>query len=234
MKLRYIFSALCVVFAATLVACGGGSKNPNKSHLEDAIDSVSYIVGMNVGYNILKMDSTLRAEAVVKGINDVLSGKELMSVEDARNYFLAYMTYDVYDRVRGYEEQFLADLEASDNKVQRTQSGLAYKVLVLGDMNKTATIDRDTVAITYRVTRLSGEEVDVVANREDTVRTVLRDFMPGVKEGIKLIGQGGQVLLWVPSELAYGSEGDKEKSIRPNEMLHYDINLLEVKSRRRR
>ena len=56
MKLRYIFSALCVVFAAMLMACGGGSKNPNKSHLEDAIDSVSYIVGMNVGYNILKMD----------------------------------------------------------------------------------------------------------------------------------------------------------------------------------
>ena len=130
--------------------------------------------------------------------------------------------------------EFLADLEASDKKVQRTKSGLTYKVLELGDMNKAATVDRDTVAITYRVTRLSGEEVDVVANREDTVRTVLRDFMPGVKEGIKLIGQGGHVLLWIPSELAYGSEGDEEKGIKPNEMLHYDVNLLEVKSRRRR
>lgn len=224
---------LCVVLVAMLMACGR-SENPNKSHLEDALDSVSYVVGMNIGYNLQKMDSTLQAAAVVKGINDVLTSREMMSIEDARTYFLAYMNHDVYDRVRGYEEQYLADLEASDKKVQRTKSGLAYKVLVLGDMNNSPANERDTISLVYRATRLSGEEVDVVENREDTVRTTLRDFIPGVKEGVRLIGQGGNIVLWIPSELAYGSEGDAEKGIKPNEMLQYEVNLIEVKGRRRR
>lgn len=221
-----------VLAAASLMvaACGGNAKKSGK--LMDSADSLSYVVGMNIAYNIMKMDSTMRADAVMAGIEDVLRGQEQMTFEDGRTYLLSYMNFDVYERVRKYEEQYLTDLAASDGNVVRAKSGLTYKVGGLGDMNQTISSDRDTVAFTYRVTNLAGEEVDRAEERADTLRTQVGRLQEGLKEGVKLIGQGGQITLWIPSSMAYGSEGDKQKSIDANEMLRYEVNIVEVKRRR--
>lgn len=213
-----------------VAACGGNAKKSGK--LMDSADSLSYVVGMNIAYNIMKMDSTMRADAVMAGIEDVLRGQEQMTFEDGRTYLLSYMNFDVYERVRKYEEQYLTDLAASDGNVVRAKSGLTYKVGGLGDMNQTISSDRDTVAFTYRVTNLAGEEVDRAEERADTLRTQVGRLQEGLKEGVKLVGQGGQITLWIPSSMAYGSEGDKQKGIDANEMLRYEVNIVEVKRRR--
>ena len=224
---------LCIGIAVALLSCSGSKGSSATKQLADQTDSLSYVIGMNIAYNIMKMDSTIRPEAVIKGLDDALNGKELLTLEDARTYFLAYMNYDVYERVRKYEEQYLSDLVAGDNKVVRTRTGLTYKVEELGDMNNTLSNDRDTVAITYRASRISGEEVDLATNRDDTLRVVVNKLIPGLREGVKLVGQGGKLTLWVPSSLAYGSIGNNEKGIKPNELLRYEVNIVEVKRRRR-
>lgn len=224
---------LCIGIAVALLSCSGSKGSSATKQLADQTDSLSYVIGMNIAYNIMKMDSTIRPEAVIKGLDDALNGKELLTIEDARTYFLAYMNYDVYERVRKYEEQYLSDLVAGDNKVVRTRTGLTYKVEELGDMNNTLSNDRDTVAITYRASRISGEEVDLATNRDDTLRVVVNRLIPGLREGVKLVGQGGKLTLWVPSSLAYGSIGNDEKGIKPNELLRYEVNIVEVKRRRR-
>ena len=224
---------LCIGIAVALLSCSGSKGSNANTQLTDQTDSLSYVIGMNIAYNIMKMDSTVRPEAVIKGINDALNGEELLTIEDARTYFLAYMNYDVYERVRKYEEQYLSDLVAGDNKVVRTRTGLTYKVEELGDMNNTLSNDRDTVALTYRASRLSGEEVDLATNRDDTLRVVVNRLIPGLREGVKLVGQGGKLTLWVPSSLAYGAIGNDEKGINPNELLRYEVNIVEVKRRRR-
>ena len=223
---------ICVFAVASLLvaACGGNAKRNFK--LEDSADSLSYVVGMNIAYNIMQMDTTMRAEAVMAGIEDVLKSTELMSFDDGRMFLLSYMNYDVYERVRKYEEQYLSDLAASDNAVVRATSGLTYKVGELGDMGLTINSDRDTVAFTYRVTNMAGKEVDRAEERADTLRTQVGRLQDGLKEGVKLIGQGGKVTLWIPSSMAYGSQGDEEKEIEPNEMLRYELNIVEVKRRR--
>ena len=223
---------ICVFAVASLLvaACGGNAKRTFK--LEDSADSLSYVVGMNIAYNIMQMDSTMRADAVMAGIEDVLKGTELMSFDDGRMFLLSYMNYDVYERVRKFEEQYLADLAASDNAVVRATSGLTYKVDELGDMGLTINSDRDTVAFTYRVTNMAGKEVDRAEERADTLRTQVGRLQDGLKEGVKLIGQGGKITLWIPSSMAYGSQGDEQKEIEPNEMLRYELNIVEVKRRR--
>ncbi|MBR5492228.1 MAG: FKBP-type peptidyl-prolyl cis-trans isomerase [Alistipes sp.] len=223
---------ICVFAVASLLvaACGGNAKRTFK--LEDSADSLSYVVGMNIAYNIMQMDSTMRADAVMAGIEDVLKGTELMSFDDGRMFLLSYMNYDVYERVRNYEEQYLADLAASDNAVVRANSGLTYKVGELGDMGQMISSDRDTVAFTYRVTNMAGKEVDRAEERADTLRTQVGRLQDGLREGVKLIGQGGKITLWIPSSMAYGSQGDEQKEIEPNEMLRYELNIVEVKRRR--
>ena len=212
------------------VACGGSVKKSGK--LENSADSLSYVVGMNIAYNIMNMDTTMRAEAIIAGIEDAFAGAEKMTLDEGRTYLLAYMNFDVYERVRKYEEQYLTDLAASDGNVVRTKSGLTYKVGGLGDMNQTINSDRDTVAFTYRVTNMAGEEVDIAENRADTLRTQVGRLQTGLKEGVKLIGQGGDITLWIPSSMAYGSEGDKQKGIDANAMLRYEVKIVEVKRRR--
>lgn len=235
MQKSILKGAIVALLSVAAVACGGGSGSVGK--LSDATDSLSYIVGMNVAYNIMEMDSTLRPDVVMAGVADALHKREKLSLEEARNYFLAYMNYDVYDRVRKYEEQYLKDLVASDNNIVRKDSRVAYKVQALGDMNNLASMDRDTVAFRYRVTDLSGNEVDLPSGRDEVMRVslgALSSDMVGVAEGVKIVGPGGKLTLWVPSDMAYGAAGNSEKGISPNSMLRYELEIVEVVKYRRR
>lgn len=44
---------------------------------------MAYIIGMNVGMNLLKMDSTLNVNAVCEGIRDVFRAGAKLSADDA-------------------------------------------------------------------------------------------------------------------------------------------------------
>ena len=87
---------------------GGGVK------LKADTDSVAYIIGMNVGMNLLKMDSTLNVNAVCEGIRDVFRAGAKLSADDAEVYYLRYMNYVLPEKARAYEEQFLADFAKSN------------------------------------------------------------------------------------------------------------------------
>lgn len=221
--------SLALVAVIFMMACGGGRGSNN---LVDSRDSLSYVIGMNIAYNIMQMDSTVNADMVVAAIDETMRGKERFSLEEGKTYLLGYMNYDVYERVRNYEEQYLVDLAASDGDVVRMPSGLTYKVSTLGDMNQTVATERDTVAITYRATNLAGEEVDLVAERQDTLRVRVDQLIRGLRDGVRIVGQGGSLTLWIPSSMAYGSAGDSEKGIKANEMLRYEVQIVEVKRRR--
>ena len=220
---------LTLVTLLFVSACGGGR---GSSNMVDSRDSLSYVIGMNIAYNIMQMDSTVNRDVVVAAIDDALRGKERFSLEEGKTYLLGYLNYEVYERVRNYEEQYLVDLAASDGDVVRMPSGLTYKVAELGDMNLTIATERDTVALTYRATNLSGEEVDLEAERPDTLRTRVDKLIKGLQDGVRIVGQGGRLTLWVPSSMAYGSAGDSEKGIKSNEMLRYEVQVVEVKRRR--
>ncbi len=220
---------LTLVAVLFMSACGGGR---GSSNMVDSRDSLSYVIGMNIAYNIIQMDSTINRDVVVAAIDDALRGKERFSLEEGKTYLLGYMNYEVYERVRNYEEQYLADLAASDGDVVRMPNGLTYKVSALGDMNLTVGTERDTVAIIYRATNLAGEEVDLKAERQDTLRTRVDRLIRGLRDGVRIVGQGGSLTLWIPSSMAYGSAGDSEKGIKANEMLRYEVQVVEVKHRR--
>ena len=171
MKGKGLISTIIVgLVALVIVACGGPSRS---GKLQDSADSLSYIIGMNIAYNIMEMDSTLKASQIMAGISDVMAGEPKISLEDGKFYLLSYMNYDVYDRVKKYENQYLEDLANSDKNIVRTRTGLTYRVNELGDMGNTASHPRDTVAIMYTAKTLAGAEVDALANRPDTLRTTL-------------------------------------------------------------
>lgn len=221
-KTFFALTAMALLAGACSRKSGGGVK------LKADTDSVAYIIGMNVGMNLLKMDSTLNVNAVCEGIRDVFRAGAKLSADDAEVYYLRYMNYVLPEKARAYEEQFLADFAKSNRSYARTPSGVTYAVEVLGDQEQIPVSDRDSVALRYIIRTADGADVYSSYERRDTLRTSLGSLNKGMKESVKLIGKGGKINAWMPSAVAYGSAGDKELGIRPNATLYYEIELVDL------
>ena len=201
---------------------GGGVK------LKNDLDSVAYVIGMNVALNLQRMDSTINVDAVCEGLRDVFRGKPRFTLSEAETFYLSYVNYAVPEKARAYEERFLEDIAKSNRSYARTSSGVTYTVEEVGDQDRIPTSDRDSVALRWVIRTADGGQITSSYERSDTVRSTLRDLCSGVRESVKLIGRGGRIHAWIPAAEAYGAEGDATLGIGPNATLYYEIELLEV------
>ena len=231
-KILLILPAAALLVGACSKKSGGGVK------LRNDTDSVAYVIGMNVGMNLLRMDSTINVNAVCEGIRDAVNRSAKLSAADAETFYLRYVNYALPEKARAYEEQFLADIAKSNRSYARTSSGVTYTVTAVGDQEQVPVSDRDSVALRWVIRTADGSRIASSYEKGDTVRSLLRDLRKGVQESVKLIGKGGKINAWMPSSAAYGAEGDKELGVAPNATLYYEIELVDVdkyanRSRRR-
>ncbi len=214
--------------AAALLAGACSKKTGGGVKLKTDTDSVAYVIGMNVGMNLMKMDSTINVNAVCEGIRDVFRQGTKFSAADAEVFYLRYMNYALPEKARAYEEQFLQDILKANRNYARTASGVTYTVEVLGDQEQIPASDRDSIALRYLIRTADGRDVYSSYERGDTLRTTLGGLLKGMKESVKLVGRGGKINAWIPSSAGYGTEGDKELGIQPNTTLYYEIELVDV------
>ncbi|MCD8275564.1 MAG: FKBP-type peptidyl-prolyl cis-trans isomerase [Alistipes sp.] len=219
---------LVALTAAALLAGACSKKTGGGVKLKTDTDSVAYVIGMNVGMNLMKMDSTINVNAVCEGIRDVFLKGAKFSAADAEVFYLRYMNYALPEKARAYEEQFLQDILKANRNYARTTSGVTYTVEVLGDQEQIPASDRDSIALRYLIRTVDGQDVYSSYERGDTLRTTLGDLLKGMKESVKLVGKGGKINAWIPSSAAYGMQGDKELGIQPNTTLYYEIELVDV------
>ena len=116
-----------------------------------------------------------------------------------------------------------ADVAAPPADASKTDSGLAYKVLTKGTgTDKPAATNRVTVHYTGWTT--DGEMFDSSVGRGTPATFGLNGVIPGWTEGLQLMVVGEKTRFWIPEELAY-----KGKKGRPQGMLVFDVELLEIK-----
>lgn len=217
---------LAVLLAA--LALGACSKKGVGVKLRTDTDSVAYIIGMNVGKNLLGMDSTLNLDAVCAGMRDAYAADTKLSFADAEVYYLRYVNYMLPEKARAYEKKFIEEIVKSNRSYALTQSGVAYTVDELGDQEMVPTSDRDSVVMRYLIRTSDGKDVYSSYVRKDTVRMAVGDLTNGMRESVRLIGKGGKLLAWMPSAAAYGAEGEPKMGIAPNATLYYEIELVDV------
>ena len=226
--MKRIAASSLLIVALLAGACsrkgGGGVK------LRTDADSAAYVLGMNVGVNLLRMDSTLNIEAVCRGIRDAAAGDPQFTMDEARAFYLRYVNYLLPEKALAYEEQFLADIAKSNRAYARTSSGVTYTVDELGsqDPQSIPSSDRDSVSLRWVIRTAGGVERYSSYERGDTIRMALSELRPGVRESVKLIGKGGRIDTWLPAKEAYGAAGDEKLGIGPNATLYYEIELVEV------
>ena len=178
--------------AAALLAGACSKKTGGGVKLKTDTDSVAYVIGMNVGMNLMKMDSTINVNAVCEGIRDVFRQGTRFSAADAEVFYLRYMNYALPEKARAYEEQFLQDILKANRNYARTASGVTYTVEVLGDQEQIPASDRDSIALRYLIRTADGQEVYSSYERGDTLRTTLGGLLKGMKESVKLVGRKDQ------------------------------------------
>ena len=74
-----------------------------------------------------------------------------------------------------------------------------------------------------RLARLE-HQLESVATAEFPLNRVIK----GWTEGMKLVGKGGKIQLWIPSDIAYGPRG-AGRDIGPNEALFFEVEIIDVK-----
>ena len=138
---------------------------------------------------------------------------------------------DNYERIKAFETQYLEEIRRADRKFVATNSGLTYKVVELGDLKTTVRSNRDTMLMRYRLVDMSGAVLDTTYMRADTLRIAAGELPKGVLEATKLIGKGGHIEAWVPSQLGYGADGCDSLGVKPNTILYYEMWLVDVEKR---
>lgn len=229
--MKKILSVIIVVLMVASIGCAKKQGEVKPQLMTTSADSMSYVLGLNIGRNLVGLDSLLNIDVLCEGVRDAYLSQPLLNEEQARTAYLKYMNYDVYERTKAFEGQFLADLRKQDRKFVATSSGLTYKVHTLGDMKNTIRSNRDTILMQYRIYDVAGEVVDTTYYKGDTLRIAVGSMQRGVIEASKLIGKGGHLEAWVPSTLAFGSAGCDSLNVKPNTMLYYELWLVDVEKR---
>lgn len=212
-----------------MVACGGKTqKSSTAPAMQTSADSMSYVMGMNIGRNLMGIDSMLNIDMVAEGMRDAYRGEARLMDEEARMAYLKYMNYDNYERIKAFEDSYFEEIRRADRKFVATTSGLTYKVVELGDLKRSVHSNRDTMLVRYRMLDMSGAVLDTTYLRADTLRTAAGDMPKGVIEAVKLIGKGGHIEAWVPSQLGYGANGCDSLGVKPNSILYYEMWLVDV------
>ena len=85
---------------------------------------------------------------------------------------------------------------------------------------------QDTVWVKYKGTLIDGKVFDETPEDGDAVHFPLNGVVAGWTEGLQLIGEGGEIDLYVPADLAYGEQG--RPGIDPNSTLIFNVKLEKV------
>lgn len=119
---------------------------------------------------------------------------------------------------------YINNLKAQDSSVQTSTSGLVFKIENPGQGEKPNA--NSTVAVKYTGRHLNGESFDASGDTPATFN--LNGVVPGFREGLMQIAKGGKATLYIPGNLAYGPEGMPQAGIGPNEMLVFDVELVDI------
>ncbi len=115
-----------------------------------------------------------------------------------------------------------ADVATPSADAERTDSGLASKILTAGS-GKQHPAAEDRVEVHYTGWTTDGKMFDSSVARGKPTSFPLNRVIKGWTEGVQLMVVGEKRRFWIPKELAYAG-----KAGRPAGMLVFDIELVQI------
>ena len=191
---------------------------------------VSYAFGMAIGSNFnlstmgIDFDYIAFAEGlkamVEEGIQPLFSEQEAMEIIETA-------LQDAMEKRASQNMQMEKDFLATNRQrpgIRVTESGLQYEILrnTTGEKPDSNSV----VRVNYTGTFVDGSPFDS-STEEGGAYIPLELVIPGWTEGLMLMSVGSNYRLYIPSELAYGSDGI-QGIIPPYSTLIFTVELLEI------
>lgn len=199
-------------------------------------DKLSYSIGADLGKSFKKQGIEISPTAMTRGLQDGLSGTQLLLTEEQMKEVLNKFQKDLMAKKsaefskKADENKAKGDAFLSQNKgkegVVSLPSGLQYKIIEKGNGAKPAKDDAVTVEYTGRL--IDGQVFDSTDKTGKPATFKVSQVIPGWTEALQLMPAGSTWEVYVPASLAYGSRS-VGGPIGPNETLIFKIRLIAVK-----
>lgn len=229
MKMKLVVAAVLGVAMSTGIAS-------EPVQLNTDMDKVSYSIGVDLGKNFKRQAIAVNTTALAKGIEDALTGSQLLLSEDQMKTSLGQFQKDLMEKrnaeftKKSDENKAKGDAFLKENKekpgVVTLPSGLQYKILEEGQGAKPA--KEDTVTVEYTGHLIDGQVFDSTDKTGKPATFKVSQVIPGWTEILQLMPSGSTWEVYIPSNLAYGPR-NMGNLIGPNETLIFKIHLITVK-----
>lgn len=226
--MKFIIRACIILGLATMV-----SQAATKEDFSDQKKRLGYGLGAGYGRSLKQNNIDVDLEAFLQGMKDFIKGESLMNEEEIQS-----ATQEVSNLARAYQKS-LRDKQAAENLeigkafleenkakegVKTLGSGLQYKVLKEGTGAIPTASDRVTVH--YRGTFIDGKEFDSSYSRGKPATFNVTGVIRGWTEALQLMKAGSKWQLYIPGDLAYGPNGNR--NIPPNSTLLFEVELIGI------
>jgi FKBP-type peptidyl-prolyl cis-trans isomerase FkpA len=218
-------SLAAVLGFLVFLSCGNGSAGESG---EASDKDVSYALGMEFGRSLREAGFTVDYDGFLQGFKDTYEGRDTrLSEEDAamkiQSAYLAALEKQSAG-LKQAEIDFLAENSQKEGVIT-TASGLQYEVITEGTGERPQAAD--TVRVNYEGTLIDGQMFDSSYQRGEPTEFPLNGVIPGWSEGLQLMSEGSNYRFYIPSELAYGSQG-ASGIIPPYSALIFTVELISV------
>ncbi len=194
-------------------------------------EQVETQVWSNANRQIDDSVDVLNHEQFIKGFqNGILPVDTTFSMDSAQSLVQKQMAYyhkvkmeKKYGANRVAGEQFLK-LNAKQDSVQTTASGLQYKVITMGTGEKPQKTDR--VKVDYEGRLIDGTVFDSSYKRGKPATFPVGQVIAGWTEALCMMPVGSKWEVYVPQELGYGDR--EQQKIPPFSCLVFTIELHEI------
>ncbi len=201
----------------------------SEKKLSGELNQFSYALGMSIAGNLIQSGvKIIHPESFTAAINDAFTGVEPQLQPHEANRILEDFLNEVNNKQgTGNLEEGKKFLENNRKKkgVTELPSGLQYEVLNEGDGDMPTLTDQ--VKCHYHGTLIDGTVFDSSVQRGNPAVFPVNGVIKGWVEALQLMSIGSKWRLYIPSHLAYGTQG-AGGAIGPNTTLIFDVELLEI------
>ncbi len=204
-------------------------QNPTlKMNLDNELDKVSYSLGVNIA-NSLKSQGleSVNSTAFSAALDATFNGTPVLIDMQASQMILQEYFGKIQEEqtkaARAEGENFLKE-NAKREGVITTASGLQYEVMTMGTGAKPVATDK--VKTHYHGTLLDGTVFDSSVDRGEPISFPLNGVIKGWTEALQLMPVGSKFKLFIPSDLAYGAQG--QGAIQPHSALIFEVELIDI------
>ncbi|RKZ65401.1 MAG: FKBP-type peptidyl-prolyl cis-trans isomerase [Gammaproteobacteria bacterium] len=206
--------------------------------LKDQTEKLNYSVGYQIGSDFKYQEMEVRAEAILRGINDAISGSNTLMSRAEMRQTMADVGKKVAE-LKKKKKQQLMDAYAEKNRqfldkngkkarVVTTGSGLQYRVLEEGGGGGGKHPKADNkVLVHYSGRLIDGTQFDSSRKRGKPASFQVNQVIKGWTEALQLMSRGDRWQIFIPSELGYGVKG-AGTDIPPNSTLIFDVEILSI------